>query len=238
MPIEIACPSCGAKLKAPEQLTGKVIKCPRCTARVLVQPAPAEPAATTSIPPTAVATSSGPRSPAPAAEEGILDELPEVDDDEAAEDEAVDAVLADDEDEEEGRYDDRPARRKPRKRRRRSHAPDQDECNTAMLIYVLGIFTGFIGPLVLWMMKKDQSRFVDHHGKQMMNFTITVIIAAMVLSVVGVPVTIFTFGVGLLLLGPLFMALHIGALVICIMNAMKANRGEWSEVAVAIKFFH
>ena len=36
----------------------------------------------------------------------------------------------------------------------------------AMLAYILGIFTGFIGPLVLWLIKKDQSKFVAFHALQ------------------------------------------------------------------------
>lgn len=36
MPIAIACPDCGAKLKAPDTAAGKTLACPKCTARMVV----------------------------------------------------------------------------------------------------------------------------------------------------------------------------------------------------------
>jgi len=41
MPIQVICPSCGAKLKVPDQMAGKVGKCPNCQKQVQVPPAPA-----------------------------------------------------------------------------------------------------------------------------------------------------------------------------------------------------
>jgi uncharacterized Tic20 family protein len=244
MTIEIACPSCAAQLKAPEQLIGKVVKCPRCTARVVVQETPSAPAAAAAAPSSA-ATTNAPRAPAPPdlleplddePEEEQLDELPEVD-----EEEPIDEVVAaDDEDDDyDDEDDDRRERRRPRKKakpRRRSFAPTKDERTAAMLLYVLGILTGFIGSIILWVIKRD-SRFVDHHGKQALNFAITLWIAAGVLLIIGVPVAIFTFLIGLIIIIPLFFALNVGAIIICILQAMKAGRGEWSEIAASIKFF-
>lgn len=42
----------------------------------------------------------------------------------------------------------------------------QEDKTMAMLAYVLGIVTGFLGPLVIWLMKKDQSKFVGYHALQ------------------------------------------------------------------------
>ena len=36
----------------------------------------------------------------------------------------------------------------------------------AMLAYLLGVLTSFVGPLVLWLLKKDQSKFVAYHALQ------------------------------------------------------------------------
>src|SRR5688572_25125240 len=60
--------------------------------------------------------------------------------------------------------------------------PTQDERTMSMLIYLLAILTFFIGPLIIWLMKKDQSRFIDHHGKECINFQIVATIAATVLA--------------------------------------------------------
>ena len=41
----------------------------------------------------------------------------------------------------------------------------------AMLIHLLGDFSpDSFGPLVLWLVKRDSSRFIDHHGKEAINF--------------------------------------------------------------------
>lgn len=40
----------------------------------------------------------------------------------------------------------------------------------AMLIYVLSFFTSIIGPLIIWLIKRDESPFVDRAGKNYFNF--------------------------------------------------------------------
>src|SRR5262245_17058801 len=42
MSTTVVCPQCTAKLKAPEQLQGKTVKCPRCQTGVAIPLAPAE----------------------------------------------------------------------------------------------------------------------------------------------------------------------------------------------------
>lgn len=55
--------------------------------------------------------------------------------------------------------------------------PTKDECNLAMLAHLLGIFTGFIGSLIIWLIKKDESAFVADQAKEALNFQITIAIA-------------------------------------------------------------
>jgi len=59
--------------------------------------------------------------------------------------------------------------------------PGKDDCSMAMLAHLLAIFTGFIGPLIIWLVKKDTSRFVDQQGKEALNWAITVAIIALVI---------------------------------------------------------
>lgn len=50
MPLQVVCPACNAKLKAPDTAAGKKTKCPKCQAIVTVPAdAPQAPAATTSV---------------------------------------------------------------------------------------------------------------------------------------------------------------------------------------------
>ena len=75
------------------------------------------------------------------------------------------------------------------------YSPSQEERTFAMLIHLLGILTGFLGPLILWLVKKDESHYIDHHGKEAINFMITCFIVSLTLLAVAV----ITLGVGLIL---------------------------------------
>src|SRR5689334_1430002 len=54
--------------------------------------------------------------------------------------------------------------------------PTQDDKTMAMLSHLLGIVLGFVGPLIIWLIKKDQSPFVDDQGKESLNFQIMLVI--------------------------------------------------------------
>jgi len=53
-------------------------------------------------------------------------------------------------------------------------------------------FGNFLGPLVLWIANKDKSEFIDYHGKQIINFQISILIYAIILGTLSVPFFIFT----------------------------------------------
>ena len=80
----------------------------------------------------------------------------------------------------------------------------------------------FIGPLVIWMMKKDTMPFVDDQAKEALNFNITVAIIFFVLFVL----TLVTLGIGIFLTLPLMVIVGIAWLVFTIIAAVKANQGE------------
>jgi uncharacterized Tic20 family protein len=80
---------------------------------------------------------------------------------------------------------------------------------------VLPVIGQFVGPLVVWMMKKDTMPFVDDQGKESLNFQITVLIAAVVLT------PTFCIGIGFVIMP----VLGIAALVLAILAGVKANEG-------------
>jgi uncharacterized Tic20 family protein len=116
------------------------------------------------------------------------------------------------------------------------HAPltTVDERNSAMLCHLLSIFTGFFGPLILWLVKKDESPFINHHGREALNFQITVFLAHLVLFGLML-VSIFVF-VGVFLI-PLLFVLPLLALIAEIMACMAANRGEWHRYPCSLRLF-
>ena len=97
---------------------------------------------------------------------------------------------------------------------------------SALLGAVLtGAFGGgwgcFIGPLVIWLIKRDTMPFVADQGKEALNFNITVAIALVVLVLISV----MTLGIGLIIAIPLWVVIGIGWLVLTIIAAIKANEG-------------
>jgi uncharacterized Tic20 family protein len=79
----------------------------------------------------------------------------------------------------------------------------------------------FIGPLIIWLIKKDTMPFVDDQAKEALNFNITVAIASLVLLVLS----IVTFGIGLIIAIPMWIVIGIAWLVLTIVAAIKANEG-------------
>ena len=41
-----------------------------------------------------------------------------------------------------------------------------DDRSMGMICHLLAILTGFIGPLIIWLVKKQTSPFLDHHGRE------------------------------------------------------------------------
>lgn len=101
-----------------------------------------------------------------------------------------------------------------------------DERLMAMLIYLSSLFTSFIGPLVIWMMKRDESDFVDFHGKEYINFLITYTIY---FAVAGLSMIVL---IGFILL-PLLGAMLF---IFTIMAAIKAYGGAMWRIPLIIRF--
>jgi uncharacterized protein len=99
-----------------------------------------------------------------------------------------------------------------------------DDRTMAMLCHIGGAF-GFIIPLIIWMIKKDQSRFVDDQGKEALNFHLTMLIG----HVIGGVTICFTFGL-------LNLAVVVVALVFSILGGLEANKGVRYRYPVCIRF--
>ena len=79
----------------------------------------------------------------------------------------------------------------------------------------------FIGPLVIWMVKKETMPFVDDQGKEALNFNITVGIVFLALAALSV----VTLGIGLIIAIPAWIIIGLAWLVLTIIAGIKANEG-------------
>ena len=99
---------------------------------------------------------------------------------------------------------------------------NQDARTWAMLCHLSmlsGLVTGFgfwLGPIIVWLIKKNDHSFVDEHGKEAVNFMITVTLAGFVCGIL-----VFVL-IGVFLL----MALGVISVVMPIIAGLKANNGE------------
>ena len=87
-------------------------------------------------------------------------------------------------------------------------------------------FGNIVGPLIIYLMKKDEYQFVDDQGKEVLNFQITWSII-LFLSIIFIVV-----GIGILLL----IGFGIAWLILTIVGAIKANEGVYYRYPMTIKF--
>lgn len=91
--------------------------------------------------------------------------------------------------------------------------PTGDEKIMAMLAHLLTLIAPILAPLIIFLIKKDESAFVAHHAKESLNFQITVAIVLFLLIITFVGIFL-TWIVGIL------------ALVWVIVAAIRASEGK------------
>ncbi len=102
-----------------------------------------------------------------------------------------------------------------------------DQRTYALIMHLGSLFVGFLVPLVMWLVKKDESPFIDDHGKQLMNWHISLVIY-FIISMVLILVIIGIF---------LFLLLIVLHVVFSILGAVAANKGDSYKYPLAIQFF-
>lgn len=96
--------------------------------------------------------------------------------------------------------------------------PTSDERTMALIAHALTFVEGgIIGPLIVYLVKKNDSEFIAFHALQSLYFGL------LALFVIG-PITVLTCGAGAVLVAPYF----IFEVIAC----AEANRGEWYELPI------
>ena len=99
-------------------------------------------------------------------------------------------------------------------------------CHIIALVGLLGNGIGFVlGPLLVWMIKKEDHPFVDEQGKEAVNFQITMLLLLLLSALLTLLV------IGFLLL-PLVI---IVATVFSVVGALKANEGVHYRYPFALR---
>jgi len=99
-----------------------------------------------------------------------------------------------------------------------------------MLCHIGGLLGSFVPPgniivpVVIWLLKKDQSAFISEHGKEAINFQINLSVWAVICFIVGF-VLLFVI-IGAFLLPLAFGVLGLAALILGIVAGVKAYEGN------------
>ncbi len=80
-----------------------------------------------------------------------------------------------------------------------------------------------IVPLVMWLMKKETSGYLDDHGRETLNFAISMLIWSLLFTLF----IIVTIGIGAILVIPASIVAVVLVAIWTIKGAMAANRGEY-----------
>ena len=111
-----------------------------------------------------------------------------------------------------------------------------DDRTWALLSYVLALVASIIAPLVIYLVKMNESRFVRFHAAQALNMGITAIIESVAIFIVGIILAVVLHGFGFLLMVLAFLALGIAHLVYLILGAVRSNQGQLFRVPTIICF--
>ncbi|MCM3635295.1 MULTISPECIES: DUF4870 domain-containing protein [Paenibacillus] len=96
----------------------------------------------------------------------------------------------------------------------------------ALLFTGLGFICGFIGPLIIWLLKKDQSHIVAENAKEALNFNISYTIY----SLIAVMLVFLLVG---FLLVPI---VYVVWLVFAIIATVKTNQGQYYRYPFIFRF--
>jgi uncharacterized protein len=119
-------------------------------------------------------------------------------------------------------------------------APPQGARDVAMwthlsaLIGLVGIPSA-VGPLVVWLAKRESHPFANDQGKEALNFNISALIYAFGIGLVGTFFSVITLGLGLFLFIPLFAAVVVAWIVFVIIAAVRSSKGEAYRYPLTIR---
>ena len=96
------------------------------------------------------------------------------------------------------------------------------------LVGLLGNGIGFlVGPLVVWLVKRDDDPFIDEQGQEAVNFQLTMFLALFLCS----PLILIVIGI------PIMIAIGFAMFIVPIVAAVRTSNGEHFRYPLTIRFF-
>ena len=113
--------------------------------------------------------------------------------------------------------------------------PTSEERTMAVLSHILCVIGGFLAPLIIYLIKKDESAYIKSHAKESLNFQLTVLLAWIALWIVTMILTFIFFFFSFLGF-PLMVLLMIANLVLVIIATIRASENKIYKYPFSIKF--
>ena len=95
-------------------------------------------------------------------------------------------------------------------------------CHLSALAGLICPFGNIIGPLVVWLIKKDEMPIVNEYGKESLNFQISMTIYLIAGGILAALLSVLVVGV---LLFPILGLIGLADLVLVIIASVQANQG-------------
>ena len=120
----------------------------------------------------------------------------------------------------------------------------QTETNNAFLIHISAFASyifplgGVLAPLIFWQLKKDESAFLDMHGKEAVNFNLSFLLYSFVFGLSVFSTSFFDFPNFFGIFGSVSIVVIIAIIrfILIIQAAIKANRNEPYRYPLTIEF--
>ena len=108
-------------------------------------------------------------------------------------------------------------------------------CHLAALSSYIVPLGNVIGPLVVWLIKRHEYAYADWHGKESLNFQLSLMLYVLCLIPFMLFFIIIPF-LGVFMLIFFIFAISMGSLILTIIAAVKANNGEYYKYPLVIRF--
>ena len=96
----------------------------------------------------------------------------------------------------------------------------------------LGGLPAFVGPLVIWLLRREQDPYVAQHAREALNFNLSVVAYALA----ALALTVVTLGIGLLAVVPLGLLFAVLWLAVTVIATVRAANGEAYHYPLSIQF--
>lgn len=103
----------------------------------------------------------------------------------------------------------------------------------SLLAHLVLTFFALLIPIIMWQVKKGESPFLDDHGREAVNFQISMIFWSIIFTVISIPLGFITCGIGF----AVALVPYVIGLVGMIQACTASNRSEFYRYPMTFRFF-